>query len=123
VLFVDDDAVLREVMENILKHLGFTVFVAASGHEAVVLFQKHQDSIECLITDLSMPEMDGWETLAALRKIRPHLPAVLASGYNETKAMSGDHDELFQGFLHKPYTKADLKIVLGRILGEYSKTT
>jgi CheY-like chemotaxis protein len=121
VLLVDDDAILLEIMEHVLQNLGFKVFVADSGKEAVVLLQKHQDIIDYLITDLSMPDMDGWETLAALRKIRPDLPAVLSSGYDETQAMSGDHDESFQGFLHKPYTKADLNNVLGRILGKLSK--
>lgn len=121
VLLVDDDAVLLEIMEHVLQNLGFKVFVAGSGKEAVVLLQKHQDIIDCLITDLSMPDMDGWETLVALRKIQPDLPAVLSSGYDEKQAMSGDHDESFQGFLHKPYTKADLNSVLGRILGEISK--
>ena len=121
VLFVDDDTVLLEIMGQVLKHLGFIVFVAASGREAIELFQKHHDSIACLITDLTMPKMDGWETLAALRKIRPDLPAVLCSGYDEIEAMSGEHDESFQGFLQKPYTKADLSNILSRVLGEGSK--
>lgn len=121
VLIVDDDPVLCAVMEAMLNHLGFTVFVAMTGAEAVALFQKHHNSIDCLVTDLSMPDMDGWETLEALRKIKPDLPAILASGYDEAHAMKGDHKELPQAFLHKPYTKDDLKNVLNRVLGDATR--
>jgi CheY-like chemotaxis protein/nitrogen-specific signal transduction histidine kinase len=121
VLLVDDDSIVRDIAETLLKHIGFTVFSAAGGDEAIALFQKHRDNIKCLLTDLSMPAMDGWETLAALRKIQPHLPAILSSGYDENQAMSGDHAEFPQAFLHKPYTMANLKEVLCRVLGDATK--
>ncbi|MCP4338214.1 MAG: response regulator [Desulfobulbaceae bacterium] len=120
VLLVDDDRILCEVIEAVLKSLGFTVFVATDGNKAVALFEKHQDSIECLLTDLSMPGLDGWETLAAIRRIKPHLPAILSSGYDETKAMEGEHEEQPQAFLHKPYKRSDLQKVLAQILGTAS---
>jgi len=116
VLLVDDDKVVRKLAETVLQRLGFTVLSAAGGHEAVGLFKKHQESIKCLLTDLSMPGMDGWETLKALRKIRPHLPAILSSGYDENQVMAGDHRERPQAFLPKPYTMANLKEVLRQVL-------
>lgn len=121
VLLVDDDASLRMVVEAVLKNLGCTVFVAKNGSEAVTLFHEHQDSIDCLLTDLSMPDMDGWETLAALRKIKPDLPAILSSGYDESRVMNCDYKELPQAFLHKPYTKDDLKKILNRLLGDAAR--
>lgn len=118
VLLVDDDPSLREVIEAILEHLGFTVLVATNGIEAVALFQKHQTSINCLLTDLSMEGMNGWDILVSLRKIKPDLPAIISSGYDEARVMHGDHEELPQAFLHKPYTKDDLNNVLNRVLGD-----
>ena len=118
---VDDDSVVRDIAETLLKHIGFTVFSATGGDEAITLLQKHGDNIRCLLTDLSMPGMDGWETLAALRKIQPHLPAILSSGYDENQAMSGDHVEFPQAFFHKPYTMVSLKEVLCRVLGDAVK--
>jgi FixJ family two-component response regulator len=61
VLLVDDDPMFCTVTEALLESLGFTVFVAVGGNEAVVLFQKYHNSIDCLLTDLSMPDMNGWE--------------------------------------------------------------
>lgn len=116
VLLVDDDPLFCTVTEAVLENLGFTVFVAVGGNEAVALFQKHHNSIDCLLTDLSMPDMNGWETLAALRKIKPDLPVILSSGYDETRAMEGDYKDLPQAFLHKPYTRDGLKSLLNRVL-------
>jgi CheY-like chemotaxis protein len=118
VLLVDDDPGLCNVGKGIMKHLGFTVFIATSGYEAVALFEKHHNSIDCLLTDLSMPGMDGWETLTALRKIKSDLPVILSSGYDEAQVMKGDHKEQPQAFLHKPYTKDDLKNILNQVLSD-----
>ncbi|MDP3481419.1 MAG: response regulator [Desulfoprunum sp.] len=123
VLLVDDDYIVRNLIETVLNRLGITVFAAAGGNEALALFQQHQGSIHCLFTDLSMPDMNGWETLAALRKIEPGLPAILSSGYDETQAMSGDYAELPQAFLHKPFEINELKRVLNRVLGKVNTNT
>ncbi len=62
-----------------------------------------------------MPELDGWGTLKEIRKIKPDIPAILASGYDEAFAMSCDnYTEQPQAFLHKPYTMKDLKSALGQ---------
>jgi CheY-like chemotaxis protein len=61
--------------------------------------------------------MGGWETLAALRKLAPGIPVVLASGYDEASVMAGDHPEQPQVFLPKPYQMAALKNALARAIG------
>jgi two-component system, cell cycle sensor histidine kinase and response regulator CckA len=76
--------------------------------------------IRCVLTDLTMPRMNGWETLAALRKLSPGIPVILSSGYDEAKAMEGKHAELPQVFLHKPYRMAELKAALGAAMEESS---
>jgi len=112
VLFVDDEAQLRNMAELMLGHLGFRVIQAGHGLEAVEIFRERKDEINLVILDLTMPGMNGWETLAALRALRLDIPVVLASGYDEAKAMEGEHAELPQAFLHKPYRMAELKAAL-----------
>ena len=56
--------------------------------------------------------MDGWKTLAALRAIRPGLPVILTSGYDEANVMQGDHPEQPQVFLPKPYQMKELEEAL-----------
>jgi CheY-like chemotaxis protein len=63
-----------------------------------------------------MPRMDGWATLAALRQLAPDLPAILASGYDETHVMAGDHPEWPHAFLRKPYQREALSDALRHVL-------
>ena len=71
-----------------LTRLGYVVLEAKDGVEAVEIFQQHQDEISCVLSDLTMPRMNGWETLAALRKISPKIPVILSSGYDEAQVMA-----------------------------------
>ena len=123
VLMVDDQEPVLKMGETLLKRMGFSVMPAAGGAEALDLFRQYQDKIACVITDLTMPGMDGWETIAALRKIKPDLPIILVSGYEETHAMGRAVSERPNIFLHKPYSKAELKTALNRVLhGGVQKT-
>lgn len=116
VLVVDDEEGIRNLAATMLAHLGFTVLTAADGVEAESVFRQHQSDIRCVLTDLAMPRRNGWETIAVLRALRADLPVVMASGYDVTRAMAGEHGERPQAFLSKPYTLHDLRDALGRVL-------
>ena len=116
VLVVEDDAVLRTTAEAMLRRLGYRVLTAEDGEVAVQIFQTRASEIHIVLCDLSMPRMDGWKTLEALREIRPDIPVVLTSGHVESMAMSGKHKEGPQLFLHKPYRKAQLQSALTRAM-------
>jgi PAS domain S-box-containing protein len=116
VLVVEDEPVVRDMAEAMLKEFGYEVIVAGDGLEALEKFREHQDEVRLVLLDQSMPGMNGWETLAALRALRSDLPAILASGYDEAQAMQGDHREQPQVFLQKPYRMKDLEAALGTAL-------
>ena len=117
VLVVDDEPCLRKAVTLVLKRSGFTVYEAQDGVEAVEVFQQHRDEIGCVLCDLTMPRMDGWETLTALRKLAPDISVILSSGYSEAQVMAGDHAELPQAFLSKPYELPALKDTIVRVMG------
>ncbi len=122
VLLVEDDARLREMTTLALVQFGFTVLQARDGVEAVEVFGQHRDEISCLLSDLTMPRMGGWETISALRAIRHDLPVVLASGYDEGTVMKGEHPELPDFFLNKPYNLNKLCDTIGRAIARRRKT-
>ncbi len=62
---------VRNMAVSMLKRLGFSVIEAKDGVEAVEVFMQFHDEVSCVPCDLFMPRMDGWETLAALRKHAP----------------------------------------------------
>jgi two-component system, cell cycle sensor histidine kinase and response regulator CckA len=119
-LFVDDDAQLRDMAEIMLEHLGFKVIKAGHGLEAVEIFRERKDEISLVILDLTMPGMNGWDTLGTLRALRPDILVVLSSGDDEAKVMEGAHAEFPQAILHKPYSLAKLKAALGAAVVELS---
>jgi len=112
VLVVEDEPMLRAVVTRALQRIGITVFAAVDGVEAVELFGQHRDKIDCVLCDLTMPRLGGWETLAALRKLAPGIPVILSSGYDDAMVMEGHHAELPQAFLPKPY---ELKALINLI--------
>jgi len=116
VLLVEDEPILRKIGTAVLSQLGIQVLQAKDGVEAVEIFRQHAGDIRCVVCDLTMPRMDGWETLAALRKLAPSLPVILASGYDAAHAMAGEHAELPQAFLSKPYQLQELRDAIGRAL-------
>ena len=117
ILLVDDDPDVLESMGALVQSLGFRVLTAVSGERARELYLQGGEAIGCVITDLTMPGMDGWETLEALRRLNPDLPAILVSGYDRSQAMAGEHTELPQAFLGKPFGLQKLKETLADVLG------
>jgi PAS domain S-box-containing protein len=103
ILVVDDETMVRQTVANALEVSGFKTITAVDGVDALEKFQKHESEINCVICDLTMPRMNGWETLAALRRLSPAVPVILTSGYSEGQIMEGKHAERPQAFLQKPY--------------------
>jgi PAS domain S-box-containing protein len=116
ILLVEDDQLVRKTTAIMLSHLGFSVLEAKDGIEAVEVFRLHKDTICCVLSDLTMPRMDGWETLAALRRLAPGIPVILASGYDQAQVMAGDHPEWPQAFLGKPYRLTELSAAFRQAL-------
>ncbi|MBI5583288.1 MAG: response regulator [Deltaproteobacteria bacterium] len=116
VLLVEDEEMLCELVAIMLKRLGFTVLQAKDGLEAVELFRQHQDEILCVLCDLIMPRLDGWATLTALRQLKPGIPVILVSGYDESEVMAGDHPERPQLFLRKPFEFQELRSAISQAL-------
>ncbi|MBF0377868.1 MAG: PAS domain S-box protein [Desulfamplus sp.] len=117
VLVVEDEPMVRKITLQMLKNLGIKAIEAKDGLEAIEIFGQYKDEIYCVISDLSMPRMDGWETIEALRRIKPDVKVILASGYDHSHVMEGSHSELPQAFLTKPYSITTLKSALTRTMG------
>jgi two-component system cell cycle sensor histidine kinase/response regulator CckA len=100
ILVVDDEPLLRRVAGKLLQKLGYCVLEAASGQNALEIFQEQGAEIDLVLLDLIMPGLNGFQTLERLRALNPEVPVLMCSGYGE-----GDEQELPPGvnFLSKPY--------------------
>ena len=107
VLVVDDDSLVLTSTSLLLEDLGHQVISAASGAQALALFDSEQD-FDLVITDMVMPKMNGAQLAQAIRLIRPHLPIILATGYAER--LEGFESRLPR--LSKPFTQVNLVEVI-----------
>jgi PAS domain S-box-containing protein len=105
VLLVDDDGLVRDTIAEQLEELGFTVLVTGSGAAALTVLD-NGDPIDAMVSELSMPEMNGIEAIQEARKRRPDLHCFLLTGYVGERAAlaSGDTFTL----LRKPVSAAIL---------------
>ena len=80
VLVVEDESAVGEMLELALRRFGFRVRLAGSGRQALEVYRRHADTIDVVLLDVQMPELDGPGTLAVLRGINPSVPVVFMSG-------------------------------------------
>ena len=118
VLLIEDEEMTRDMATTMIMRLGYTVLAAKDGFEAMEMFARHQNEIHCVVSDVTMPRMNGWETLASLRKLSPNIPVILCSGHDEAQVLIGDHPERPQAFLHKPYQMVELQAVLAEVMND-----
>jgi signal transduction histidine kinase/ActR/RegA family two-component response regulator len=117
-LLVDDEEALRAVVKRMLERVGFTVITAANGRDAVALFRQQAGKIAGVLLDLTMPHMDGIETLRVLRQLRPEVRVILSSGYNETDVATRLAGMDVDAFLQKPYSERTLIRTLRETLSD-----
>jgi PAS domain S-box-containing protein len=103
VLVVDDDSLVLTSTCLLLEDLGHRVISAASGAQALAMFDSEQ-AIDLVITDMAMPQMNGAQLAQAIRIIKPNLPIILATGYAER--LEGFATRLPR--LSKPFTQLNL---------------
>ena len=118
VQLVDDMGSVRNVARSMLERLGFGVITARDRAEAVDIFHRRAKDIRMVLTDLFMPGLNGWETLAAVRGIHSAIPVILASGYGEATALAEHPGGQSRTFLSKPYRMDDLKATPARTLAD-----
>ena len=118
VLLVDDEEAIRTLGGAMLGLLGFTVLTAADGREALAVYAEHRDEISLVLLDLTMPHMDGEETFQELRALDPAVRVVLSSGYARADVIARFAGMGLVGFVHKPYSLAELTEQLRAALGQ-----
>jgi two-component system, cell cycle sensor histidine kinase and response regulator CckA len=121
VLLVDDEEMILEVGQAMLKKLGYRIIVADSGRQALDVVDSKGDDIDMVILDLIMPGMDGGKVFERIKEIRPQLPVMLSSGY----AINGQADDIMKkgcnGFIQKPFNLSELSQKLRQILNTTKK--
>ena len=104
ILVVDDEESFRQIYEHGLVSFGYRVFTAEDGNEALAVYKRHQSEIDLVVSDLSMPKMNGEELIVKLLALNPSVKTILATGAIDLKAKEeflrlGVRDILMKPFL------------------------
>jgi len=116
VLFVDDEEMIAEVVEDWLQRLGYTALVAQNGKEAVRMYEDNKDRIDIVVLDMIMPDMSGSETFVWLKGINPDVKVLLSSGYSIDGKATEILNQGCKGFIQKPFKMIELSKKLRDIL-------
>ncbi|MBN1799387.1 MAG: response regulator [Spirochaetales bacterium] len=118
VMVVDDEDVVCEVMERMLKGLGYNTYVVKNGQEAVEYYSASKDTIDLVLIDMIMPKMNGRDCYRALKEINPAVKAVLITGHiPEDMAYDAINDGM-KDVIFKPFSKSRLAQVVHAVINE-----
>jgi CheY-like chemotaxis protein len=115
ILLVEDERAVRAASRRMLERQGFTVIEARHGVDALLIWHERHEQIDCVVTDLRMPEMSGPELIQQLRGERPELPVVYMSGYSEQAVPDATSPRTT--LLEKPFTMQMLVGAVQMVLG------
>jgi len=106
ILVVDDEIAIGELNDKILSSAGYTVFCAATGKQALSILEK--ENIDIVLSDVIMPEMDGYELAYRIKREYPDVKVQLCSGFAENRGNAVTDETLHENCLHKPFTSNEL---------------
>ena len=116
ILVIDDEEIILSLAERILKRDNHEVLLAENGNSGLELFQLNNESIDLVIVDMTMDDINGFELLSEIRKLNTEIPGIISSGncYDEDDIPSEINNNIY--FLQKPYRAQQLSALINSIL-------
>jgi two-component system cell cycle sensor histidine kinase/response regulator CckA len=125
ILIMDDEPILRKMIVDMVKYLGYEAESAANGSEALVMYRQAREAgaaFDAVILDLTVPgEMGGAEAAEKLNRLDPEVRCIVSSGYSTDPIMAEYQEHGFVAVIAKPYQIAELNEVLIRVIGSTSE--
>ena len=115
ILYVEDDEVVREQMVMILKMLFNKIDVAENGEEALEEYKNNK--YDLIITDITMPKMNGLELSKEIKKINPNQKIILISAHREDEFIKEAKNIGINGFIFKPIELDEMSLVFKEVMG------
>ncbi|HSH44333.1 MAG TPA: response regulator, partial [Longimicrobiales bacterium] len=121
VLLAEDEEAVRRLTARVLQRHGYTVLAAENGTAALEVFRRDPAGVDLVLSDLVMPGMGGRDLVRAIHELRPSMPIIFMSGYEEEMARSGAQERAAQ-FLAKPFSPRDLVATVAAVFREHVRT-
>jgi DNA-binding response OmpR family regulator len=115
-LYVEDDAIVSMPVIDALGEAGFEVQYVLSGEGAIAELRKRAASYQALVTDVRLPQVDGWEVAHVARELNPRIPVIYLSGDSAVEwSANGVPNSLM---LQKPFAMAQLITAVTTLMNE-----
>jgi len=112
ILVVDDELMMRNLLEKILMRDGYNIITAENGQDALEVLQR--DKIDIVISDMKMPEMNGFDLLKIIKKEYPRIGMIMMTAYGDTYTVK---DALLLGadeYITKPFKSFEVSMIVER---------
>lgn len=116
ILLVDDEKMVLEATKALLESIGYSVYTAGSGQEAIAVYTEKRKEIDMVLLDMIMPGTSGGDTFDRLKEIERDIKVVLSSGYSVNDQAQQILDRGCNGFLQKPFRIEILSAKIREIL-------
>ena len=116
ILVIDDEAVIARMCHQMLTNYGYQVTLQISSREALSLFKNHPEEFDLVLTDMTMPDMNGDKLAAEMKKIRPDIPVILCSGYSKNISEERISEIGINAYIRKPFVKNELLKTIRKML-------
>ncbi len=116
ILFVDDEYLLVDLSIEMLTHLGYNVTGFSSSAKALDVFKNDPGAYDLVITDHTMPDINGIQLAQKLLRIRPDLPIILSTGFSKQIIAQKDGAKRIRGFIMKPFEMQELAASIREVL-------
>ncbi len=118
ILLVDDEPMILEIGGEMLRYLGYAVWTAPSGEEALARISEKADGFDLVILDLIMPDMSAPALFDQIREAQPDLKVLLSSGYSLDSEGNAQLARQCSGFIQKPFNLEQISEKIQKILKE-----
>jgi CheY-like chemotaxis protein len=118
ILVVDDEQMNIIVIKEMLEMLGYHIYAAGSGQEALAIYSERGSEIDLVVMDMIMPGIGGGKTFDYLKEMNPNVKVILASGYSANGEARSIMDRGCRAFIQKPFQLHELTSRIRKILDE-----
>lgn len=116
IMIVDDEEIVRELLEEVLRSAGYEVVAFSSGLDAESFLKRQGEVVDLLVLDVEMPVIDGEKTLLLLRKIDASLKTIILTGYTSSDKIERIKEIGVINVLHKPIRCTDFLDIIKEVL-------
>lgn len=117
ILVVEDEELLSVLIDTVLTDQGYTVLKANNGADAIKMYRTFDGDIDLVLTDLSLPEVDGWQVCRQIRSLNPRVKLMVTTGAMDARIESELRKHGIHGFIQKPCSAEDMVEKIRTVLG------